>query len=236
MQSLKQHYIEILKDRKSILSYLKRVNILMSLQRQKVCSCDCDCSYHCDESRCNFGNPKIEQIIDLRDRIESNLHWIQAEINICKTKLSKRYEIKRIVKLNKKARKNNPLGSWIHIFNRSVSNWTEYINNFSKIQGEVCVSKETDYQFAYRSQFIGVKIEGKLTAQWNFDCWSKIIANGKRWGTKNGGNHRNEGWLVPADCKITAIVCAKPNKQITRIARELNLNIEILDQNRRNDW
>ncbi len=236
MQSLKQQYTKILSDKKSILSYLKRVNTLMSLQRQKVCRYDCDCSYHCDESHCNFGNPKIEQIINLRYRIESKLHCVDAEIYICKSKLVKRYEIKRIAKLNKKARKNNPLGSWIHIFNHSVSDWTEYINNFSKIQGEVCVSKETDYQFAYRNQFIGVKIEGQLTAQWNFDCWSRVIANGKRWGTKKGSNHRNEGWLIPADCKVTAIVCAKPNKQITRIARELNLDIEILDQNKRNDW
>lgn len=168
--------------------------------------------------------------------LDRKVDAIDTEISILKEKLIRRYRVKRVASMNKKARKNNPLGSWIHIFNETVYNWIEYINNFSKIQGEVCVSKETDYQFAYRNQFVGVKIEGKLTAQWNFDCWSKVIANGKRWGTKNGGNHRNEGWLIPADCKVTAIVCAKPNKQITRIARELNLDIEILDQNKRNDW
>lgn len=235
MNRTKRQYLAALKERNLVLSFCARVKKLVFAVSNKVCR-PCNYSYNCKDNYCIANNAKMVNLLGLQDVFAQRLLDINEDIESLKEALRYRFQAKRIAKLNKKARKSNPLGSWIHIFNQRVSNWTKYINDFSKISGEVCVSRETDYQFAYRRQFIGVKIEGQLTAQWNFDCWSKILVNGKRWGTKNGGSHRSEGWIIPANSKITAIVCAKPSKEVLRISRELNLDIEILDQTHRNDW
>lgn len=237
MSSLKAQYQDRLRYRKEISSRLVRVNVLWDKAYKSHCF-HCQFPAHNCESNghCPLDYEKVQTIFDLMDSFKWSIKLVTQEIDILKERLITRYEIKRIARLNKKARKNNPLGSWIHVFNEHVSNWTEYISNFSKIQGEVCVSKESDYQFACRKQFIGVKLEGRLTAQWNYDCWSRVIANGKRWGTRNGGNHRNEGWIIPANSKITAIVCSRPTKDVLRISREFNLNIEILDSKPNHNW
>lgn len=231
--TLKIRYKQALTQRKAILSYCNRVNALAI----SVCAGYCDnCDYYAfscfNHGTCAMTWKKVNRVINLTSHFEDALASINWKIKHLQEKLIARYAVKRIAKLNKKARKNNPLGSWIHIFNQRVSNWTEYINDFSKIQGEVCVSRESDMQYTKRNNFVGVKIEGQLTAQWSFDCWSKVLVNGKRFGTKNGGSHRHEGWIIPANAKITAIVCSRPTKQIIRISRELNLDIEVIDNTR----
>lgn len=236
--SLKSEYQTLLRCKKEAKFSFNGVSAIAERYRRVTCLGFCskgamlyDCSRNCECNSPQLTNSEREEMVELWKGllfVKLGLRNVEQEVRRCQEKMIIRWNKKRIALRNKKARQRKIHGAWIHIFNETVYNWKDYLNNFSGIRGEICVSRENDYQFSTWTNGIGVKIEGELTAQWTYDCWSIRLATGKRWGTRNGGNHRHEGWLIPANCKITALVCFKITEEIKRIAEEINLPLEVV--------
>ena len=118
-------------------------------------------------------------------------------------------------------------GMYCHIINNDVVDLCGYIDELSKVTGEICVSEIDDSQHAIRNSVVGVIFSGKPVRTFSFDCWSIIGPDGKRYATaETGNNNRNESWLVPVNSTIEAIIC---NSNGRKFVESFNLNIPIWD-------
>lgn len=99
-------------------------------------------------------------------------------------------------------------GTWIHVVNNDVGSLSRWLNDFSRIEGEVCCSQVGDWLLHTRRTFLAVVMEGCARAVFDEDVWSKVDARGVRVATREGSGNpsRCEAWVVPSECRIVTVV------------------------------
>lgn len=241
MLSLRTQYQIALKTRNEMRRVVARAkSLLWAMCNRQAQVCDWACGKEeCKPLFCQYRpNAKLRSADRLLDSLEMKLSFADSDLRKIKKELYERQERNSMLKAEKLARSKNVAGTWTHIFNDSLDldSIDEYIESFESISGEVCVSQKEDVQFTLRSNPIGVRISGKLSAQWNFDCWSKQDELGNRYATRRGNPIRKEGWIRPCNSRVVAIVCEKATPQIVKAARNLGLPIEFLKRDKYTGW
>jgi hypothetical protein len=103
-------------------------------------------------------------------------------------------------------------GFYVHIVNNDINlnRIEEEIQRFSSIEGEICVSDFGDNYHNPRKSTLGIVLEGKPTASFDYDCWSVVNEQtGSRVATYRGNPSRNEHWIIPAKSKIVALIVSE---------------------------
>jgi len=100
-------------------------------------------------------------------------------------------------------------GLWLHSMGHRAETGERLVpaRDWRRIDGEVCVSSASKPVFGRPK--IALLLLGKVSVLHDRDAWSEICPvsglRGRRAGQRWGNSCRDEGWLVPAECRVLAI-------------------------------
>ena len=132
-------------------------------------------------------------------------------------------------------------GMYVHMLNQHIDNFSDFINDFKKIDGEICVSEIGDEQLTRFSEAkLGLILRGTPTATFTCDCWSELDSNGRRYATRSDSySNRSESWLIPANSEIVGIVYSDKSfddaEKLSKICKaELFVSFTAIDNEKSN--